>query len=70
MQFLVDTNLPRALAVWLGQSGHEAEHVLDLSLAQTTDAQIWVHANQIGSVIVSKDEDFSDLFPQLRGPLP
>ena len=44
MRFLVDNQLPAALAAWLRQQGHEAEHVLDFQLAQAKDNPIWQHA--------------------------
>lgn len=61
MRFLVDTNLPRALCSWLGAKGHSCQHVLDLSLAQASDAEIWKVATASDQIIVSKDEDFADL---------
>lgn len=61
MRFLIDANLPKALCVWLAQFGHEAAHVLELSLAQAPDADLWALARDRGAVIVSKDEDFADL---------
>ena len=61
MRFLVDTNLPRALCAWLSANGHVCQHVLDLMLAQSADAEIWKVAAASGEIIVSKDEDFADL---------
>ena len=60
MRFLVDNQLPAALAEWLRQQGHEAEHVLDVQLAQAKDNPIWQRAQSQGGVIVSKDEDFAE----------
>jgi predicted nuclease of predicted toxin-antitoxin system len=56
---LIDAQLPPALARWLTSVGHEATHVFDLRMASATDAVIWQHAIETGSVIVSKDEDFA-----------
>ncbi|MBP6013258.1 MAG: DUF5615 family PIN-like protein [Alphaproteobacteria bacterium] len=61
MRFLVDTNLPKALATWIAARGHIADHVLDLALAQANDKSIWQRAGEMGAVVVSKDEDFADL---------
>lgn len=61
MRFLVDTNLPRALAAWITAKGHVAEHVLDVALAQSKDVQIWRHAASINAIIVSKDADFAEM---------
>ncbi len=59
MRFLVDAQLPAALARWLAGEGHEAEHVADIGLAGAPDRAIWDYALTVGAVIVSKDEDFA-----------
>jgi predicted nuclease of predicted toxin-antitoxin system len=59
MRFLVDAQLPVALARWLATDGHQAEHVADLGLAGATDKAIWDFALSNGAVILSKDEDFA-----------
>lgn len=58
MRFLVDAQLPPALARWLTARGHQAEHVFDLGRDAATDKWIWSHAAAVGAVIVTKDEDF------------
>lgn len=60
-RFLVDNQLPAALARWIQEKGAEAEHVLALNLAQSPDTAIWEHAASTGAVILSKDEDFAQL---------
>ena len=60
MRFLVDAQLPPALARWLAEQGHVAEHVFDLGMASADDRLIWAYALQVGAVIVTKDEDFAD----------
>lgn len=60
MRFLLDTQLPAGIVLWLKEHKVEAEHVLDLNLAQESDAAIWRHAARVGAVIVSKDEDFAE----------
>lgn len=60
-RFLVDNQLPTALAHWLQSRGCHAEHVLDLQLAQSRDALIWERAARDGAVIISKDEDFAHM---------
>jgi len=40
VRFLVDTQLPAALARWLREKGHQAEHVLDVNLGQSKDTPI------------------------------
>ncbi len=60
-RFLVDNQLPAALARWLEDQGCQADHVLALQLAQSHDKILWERAARDGYVIVSKDEDFADL---------
>jgi predicted nuclease of predicted toxin-antitoxin system len=59
-QFLVDAQLPPALARWLGERGHTSEHVFDLGMASADDRDIWAYAAQVGAVIVTKDEEFAE----------
>ena len=59
MRFLVDAQLPPALARRLVAQGHEAEHVGDCGLAAASDAAIWTYASSVNAVIVTKDEDFA-----------
>jgi predicted nuclease of predicted toxin-antitoxin system len=61
VRFLVDNQLPHALARLLTDLGHQAVHVLDIGLAQENDRAIWAYAAQNGFVIASKDADFADL---------
>ena len=58
MRFIVDAQLPPALARWLTAQGYEAEHVFDVGLAEASDAVIWQRALDIAAVVVTKDEDF------------
>jgi len=58
VRFLVDANLPPALARWLASEGFEAQHVKDLGLEGMPDLAIWQYARDTGACIVTKDEDF------------
>ena len=60
MRFLIDTQLPAALAPWLRERGHHAEHVLEIGLAQSKDTLIWRYAQEHGAAIITKDEDFAE----------
>ena len=60
-RFLIDNQLPVALAHWLRAQGQQAEHVLELNLGQSPDSFIWQRAAALGAVIVTKDEDFAQL---------
>ena len=39
--------------------GHEAAHLLDVGLLESSDSQIWDYAMANGSVLITKDEDFA-----------
>lgn len=58
MKFLVDNQLPTALARFLASRGVECRHVLDIGLGGATDAAIWDYASRNDCVVISKDEDF------------
>ena len=58
MKFVVDHQLPPALARFLERQRHEASHVRELGLAKTADVAIWAYASSNGLIVVSKDEDF------------
>ncbi len=58
-RFVIDNQLPAALARWCEGKGCSAEHVLALQMAQAPDDWIWRHAAQTGGAIVTKDEDFA-----------
>ena len=54
MKFLVDNQLPAALARWLSAKGWESVHVLDLRLNESADEQIWAWAASEGFRAVQK----------------
>ena len=58
MKFLVDANLPPALARWLVSEGHQGHHVNDFGLEAMPDHEIWARARELDACIVTKDEDF------------
>lgn len=58
MKFLVDAQLPPALARWLRELGHDAQAVREIGLREAEDGDIWDHAIAIGAVVITKDEDF------------
>ncbi|WP_375393446.1 DUF5615 family PIN-like protein [uncultured Sphingomonas sp.] len=58
MRFLIDAQLPPALASWLNEQGHEADHVADIGLLAASDVTIALHVKATGSILVSKDADF------------
>ena len=66
MNFLVDAQLPVALARWLSGKGVEARHVSDLGLDEAPDAEIWRRAKDERLIIVTKDDDFRLLSDRLE----
>ena len=59
MRFIVDAQLPAALARWLAANGHAADHVADIGLDAAPDTAIWDHALATGATIITKDGDFA-----------
>jgi predicted nuclease of predicted toxin-antitoxin system len=60
VRFLIDAQLPPALARALSAEGHEAEHIEAIGLRHAPDPLIWDYALQNQAVV--KDEDFVDRF--------
>jgi predicted nuclease of predicted toxin-antitoxin system len=60
VRFLIDTQLPPALARVLEEHGHVAEHVNDIGLGDAPDSDLWRYALEHDAVIVTRDEDFAD----------
>ncbi len=59
MRFLVDAQLPKSLAEWLNEAGHDAVHTLDLPLGnRTSDVELCEVALREQRIIISKDGDF------------
>jgi predicted nuclease of predicted toxin-antitoxin system len=54
MRFLVDAQLPPALARWLVANGHTVEYVADRQMQAASDAAIWDYALQEAAVIIRK----------------
>lgn len=59
MRFLVDAQLPPALAEALRHAGRDAVHVADLGLLAAPDRRIWDEAISLSAVLITKDRDFS-----------
>ena len=69
MKFLVDNQLPLALAKYLQKRGFDCEHVLDVGLAECLDSEICRYAETHDQIIVSKDEDFFYIASQSRAKI-
>lgn len=61
MRFLVDAQLPPALALLLVERGHVAEHVTEVGPGDASDRDLWRYALAHRAVIVTKDEDFANM---------
>ncbi len=59
MRFLVDAQLPPALARLIAERGHVAEHITDIGPGDAPDRDLWRYALAHQAVIVTKDEDFA-----------
>jgi predicted nuclease of predicted toxin-antitoxin system len=70
MKFLVDAQLPPALARRLSALGDHAEHVSDKQMSAASDRRIWDYALAVGAVIITKDEDFAVIKKTLRNNEP
>lgn len=69
MKFLVDMQLPMALAAWLRSDyAQSATHFLELGLDQAPDIEVFSSHREPGIVLVTKDEDFVDLVLRLGMP--
>jgi len=66
MKFIVDAQLPPALAFWLREQGHPAEHVAEIGLRDADDSPIWQCALAQAACILTKDEDFAVRIHQAR----
>ena len=63
MNWLIDAQLPRRLALKLVSLGHDAVHTLDLPQGnRTSDSDLCRIADSSGRILVSKDRDFLDSF--------
>lgn len=59
--FLIDANLPVALARAIAALGHAAVHVTDIGANDRDDLGIWDLAIARNEVVITKDSDFADI---------
>jgi predicted nuclease of predicted toxin-antitoxin system len=68
LNFLVDNQLPPALARQIqGELGHHAAHVSDLGMRNASDVELWTYASEHDCVLISKDEDFTNMVLRTSG---
>ncbi|PCI70637.1 MAG: hypothetical protein COB26_03925 [Piscirickettsiaceae bacterium] len=60
-KFIVDAQLPPALARFLSSLGEDVIHVFDVDMMEASDTKIWDLALRETRVIITKDE-----FPDAR----
>ncbi len=65
-EFIVDAQLPVALAKAICDAGYKAEHVARALQLDAEDAEIWELAKRDSLVIISKDEDFAKRSKQAK----
>jgi predicted nuclease of predicted toxin-antitoxin system len=61
MRFLLDMNLPPAIAAWLRAEGHDAIHVLDGGYGNLPDREIFERAAADNRIVVTCDLDFGEI---------
>jgi predicted nuclease of predicted toxin-antitoxin system len=61
MRFLLDNNLSYKLKKCFISAGHECEHVSNLAMQKSNDMDIWSFARSNNYIIVTHDNDFTDL---------
>jgi predicted nuclease of predicted toxin-antitoxin system len=65
--FLIDAQLPPALAKAITKAGYSARHVSDVGLLQADDLPIWDFAREHGCALITKDEDFVSIRLRTKG---
>ncbi len=58
MKFLIDHQLPPALAAFFRARGYPCQHLLEVGMASSSDEEIYQYAMSNQYIIVTKDEDF------------
>ena len=66
MRILLDENFPLALHRALREAGHVSEHLIELGLRGTTDAQILERLSVEEWLFLTQDSDFLGLPPGLK----
>jgi predicted nuclease of predicted toxin-antitoxin system len=53
VKFLIDNQLPKALAEHLSKCGHDCQHVLDVGLAQASDMAVCRYAEAQERILIT-----------------
>jgi predicted nuclease of predicted toxin-antitoxin system len=70
MRFLLDMNLPPAIAEQLRADGHDAVHALEAGLGNLPDAEIFERAAADDRVVITFDLDFGEIVGAAEHPRP
>jgi predicted nuclease of predicted toxin-antitoxin system len=68
LRFIVDAQMPPALAEWIRARGYEASALREIGLRDAPDNAIWDYACANSCVLITKDEDFPLLAEARPGP--
>lgn len=60
VKFIVDAQLPPALASALRDAGCDVQAVREIGLRDAEDSEIWAYALENSVGIITKDQDFAD----------
>jgi len=60
VKFIVDAQLPPALARALRETGHDVQAVRELGLREAEDSDIWDYALTNQAAVITKDQDFAE----------
>lgn len=60
VKFIVDAQLPPALASALRDAGYDVQAVREIGLRDAEDSEIWAYALENHAGIITKDQDFAD----------
>ena len=60
VKFIVDAQLPPALARALREGGHDVQSVRELGLQEAEDSDIWDYALANHAAVITKDQDFAE----------
>jgi predicted nuclease of predicted toxin-antitoxin system len=66
VKFLVDMPLSPSLAAWLRENGHDAIHVIELSMDRAPDSEILARAKREVRTVVTADLDYPRLLALAR----
>jgi predicted nuclease of predicted toxin-antitoxin system len=69
VKFLIDNQLPQALADHLCKGGHDCQLVLDVGLSDASDVAICCYAEAQERILITKDEDFLYLSNQPKSKI-